>query len=117
MCPTSSTKVGDGIGLPTSYKWVPRFILHNPFAMEPVVEARRSSEATAIAASDEKKDVLGTTHEEEAPKRRDAFRADDIENVGYAVIEQRDVIPSTGKRKPTTQWEYWTFCIFCESPY
>ncbi len=36
-------------------------------------------------------------------------------NVGLAVLEQKHVIPTTGKRMPTSKWEYVTFCIFCES--
>jgi hypothetical protein len=33
---------------------------------------------------------------------------------GQAVIDQREAIPTTGKRVPTSRWEYITFCIFCE---
>lgn len=33
---------------------------------------------------------------------------------GRAVINQRETIPTTGKRIPTTKWEYITFCIFCK---
>lgn len=32
---------------------------------------------------------------------------------GQAVINQQETIPTTGKRIPTTKWEYITFCIFC----
>lgn len=32
---------------------------------------------------------------------------------GVAVINQREAIPTTGKRMPTTRWEYISFCIFC----
>lgn len=41
-------------------------------------------------------------------------RKDAHNNAGMAVIEQRGVIPSTGKRIPTSKWEYITFCIFCK---
>lgn len=33
---------------------------------------------------------------------------------GRAIINQRETIPTTGKRIPTTKWEYITFCIFCK---
>lgn len=33
---------------------------------------------------------------------------------GKAVIGQRETIPTTGKRIPTSKWEYVSFCIFCE---
>src|SRR5688572_27170100 len=33
---------------------------------------------------------------------------------GRAVINQRETIPTTGRRIPTTKWEYVTFCIFCK---
>ena len=34
------------------------------------------------------------------------------DTVGRAVIEQREVIPTTGKRMPTGKWEYIAFCVF-----
>ena len=34
-------------------------------------------------------------------------------NVGLAVLEQKHVIPTMGKRMPTTKWEYIFFCVFC----
>lgn len=37
-----------------------------------------------------------------------------LAGAGRAVINQRETIPTTGKRIPTTKWEYITFCIFCE---
>lgn len=37
-------------------------------------------------------------------------------NAGMAVIEQREVIPKTGKRLVTGKWEYITFTIYCSSP-
>ncbi|KAL1411607.1 hypothetical protein Q8F55_002571 [Vanrija albida] len=56
-----------------------------------------------IIQADEKKD---SAHVEVkvAPSADDA--------VGLAVIDQRAAIPSTGKRVPTSRWEYATFCIF-----
>ncbi|ORX37517.1 putative autophagy protein [Kockovaella imperatae] len=36
--------------------------------------------------------------------------------VGLAVMEQQELIPITGERKVTTQWEYWTYCAFYFSP-
>lgn len=34
-------------------------------------------------------------------------------SVGLAVIDQTHTIPTTGTRKVTTKWEYWTYCAFC----
>ena len=36
------------------------------------------------------------------------------DSAGLAVIEQFHTIPTTGARKVTTKWEYWTYCAFCE---
>ena len=33
------------------------------------------------------------------------------QSAGLAVIEQRQAIPTTGKRLVTSKWEYWTFVI------
>lgn len=33
---------------------------------------------------------------------------------GMAVIDITHTIPTTGERKVTTKWEYWTYCAFCE---
>jgi hypothetical protein len=35
-------------------------------------------------------------------------------SVGLALIEQTNVLPTTGARKVTTKWEYWTYCAFCK---
>lgn len=35
--------------------------------------------------------------------------------VGTAVIDITHTIPTTGQRKVTTKWEYWTYCAFCKS--
>lgn len=42
------------------------------------------------------------------------LKAGAAQSVGLALIEQTNVIPTTGARKVTTQWEYWTYCAFCE---
>ena len=34
--------------------------------------------------------------------------------VGTAVIDITHTIPTTGLRKVTTKWEYWTYCAFCK---
>lgn len=39
------------------------------------------------------------------------------DSVGIALIEQKNIIPSTGERVPTSKWEYWTFCVFCGSSF
>ena len=44
-----------------------------------------------------------------------AFKiVDGRDKVGLALLEQKNVIPTTGKRIPTSKLEYWTFCMFCE---
>lgn len=35
-------------------------------------------------------------------------------NAAMASIQQQHTIPATGKRMPTSKWEYIFFCIFCE---
>lgn len=35
-------------------------------------------------------------------------------SAGLAVIEQQRAVPTSGKRKITSKWEYWTFIFFCE---
>lgn len=47
---------------------------------------------------------------EDAVKNHDSHG----DNVGRAVIEQREVIPTTGQRMPTGKWEYIAFCVFCK---
>lgn len=31
---------------------------------------------------------------------------------GVAVVEQGHTIPTTGERKTTTTWEYWSYCLY-----
>jgi hypothetical protein len=31
---------------------------------------------------------------------------------GYSVVEQGHTIPTTGARKTTTRWEYWSWCLY-----
>lgn len=31
---------------------------------------------------------------------------------GIAIVEQGHAIPSTGERKVTTRWEYWSYCLY-----
>jgi hypothetical protein len=35
-------------------------------------------------------------------------------SAAIAIIQQQHTIPATGKRMPTSKWEYIFFCIFCE---
>lgn len=35
-----------------------------------------------------------------------------IDGTGFAVVEQGRVIPTTGERKITTRWEYWSYCLY-----
>ncbi|ORY27919.1 putative autophagy protein [Naematelia encephala] len=39
-----------------------------------------------------------------------------VDSAGLALIEQTHVIPTTGVRKVTTSWEYWTYCFFYFAP-
>ena len=61
--------------------------------------------------------VAPTNDEEEQIKTRtleeDELKSAGPKSVGLAVIEQKTVIPSSGPSMATTQWEYWTFCVFC----
>ena len=31
-------------------------------------------------------------------------------------MQQQELIQTTRERKPTSDWEYWTYCVFCELP-
>ena len=61
--------------------------------------------------ADEQVEVKGATMP--ASRRRYNMGEDIGDSAGLAVIEQKHVIPTTGKRIPTTKKEYWTFCLFC----
>ena len=54
---------------------------------------------------------LETTH---AVKSNDDPTIDLHKKAAVAVIQQQHTIPATGKRMPTSKWEYIFFCIFCE---
>lgn len=41
-----------------------------------------------------------------------AEKAPANEATGLAVVEQGHVIPTTGERKVTTRWEYWSYCLY-----
>jgi hypothetical protein len=60
--------------------------------------------------ADSKGDVehVEVTHPPPAPAKAH-------DNVGLAVLEQKSIIPTTGKRILTSKLEYWTYCIFCVS--
>ena len=45
----------------------------------------------------------------------DAMVVDGVHDAGMAIIEQVEVIPKTGRRIPTSRWEYITFTLYCES--
>ncbi|KAK8850683.1 hypothetical protein IAR55_004603 [Kwoniella newhampshirensis] len=44
------------------------------------------------------------------------LKAKPADDVGLALIEQTHVIPTTGARKVTSKWEYWTYCFFYYMP-
>jgi hypothetical protein len=43
------------------------------------------------------------------------LKAGGAKSVGLAVIGQTHTIPTTGERKVTSKFEYWSYCAFCES--
>ena len=61
----------------------------------------------------EKEDVLPPQAEEVQDARDGKQNAHNA--AGLAVMQQQELIPTTGERKTTTKWEYWTYCVFCES--
>ncbi|ORX36955.1 putative autophagy protein [Kockovaella imperatae] len=74
-----------------------------PAAAAPVLEATGESkidekhlEHDVNALSVDKNDII----------------VDGSRSAGLAVIEQIQVIPKTGKRIPTSRWEYITFCLY-----
>ena len=60
----------------------------------------------------EKKQEVHHLETHKAWESGDADGVNAHNNVGLAVLEQKHVIPSTGRRIPTSKWEYATFCIF-----
>lgn len=43
------------------------------------------------------------------------LKAGAAKSVGLAVIGQTHTIPTTGERKVTSKFEYWSYCAFCKS--
>lgn len=66
-----------------------------------------------VSVSDETtKDA--TAHHLEEMETNDSDSSSDMhKKAGIAVIQQQQTIPTTGKRMPTSKWEYIFFCIFC----
>lgn len=69
---------------------------------------------------------LGEKSEDEkrmaTAEHQDNIENDAIENdapndlhktAAIATIQQQHTIPTTGKRMPTSKWEYIFFCVFC----
>ena len=80
-------------------------------------EAREEAETATPTVLDEKAPEHHTAHLENGVLTLDdgKRKLDAHNSAGLAVIEQRGAIPTTGRRIPTTKWEYISFCIFCKS--
>lgn len=65
-----------------------------------------------VSVSDETKDT-SEHHLEEMETNASDSSSDMHKKAGIAVIQQQHTIPTTGKRMPTSKWEYIFFCIFC----
>lgn len=66
----------------------------------------------------------GIGQEHDVDEKVDVAHADHVavdlhtgaaKSVGLAVIGQIHTIPTTGERKVTSKFEYWSYCAFCES--
>lgn len=69
--------------------------------------------ATTIKSPEENQMAAITEHETLAPTEHDT--AGDLHrDAAIAAIRQQHTIPATGKRMPTSKWEYIFFCVFCE---
>ena len=66
-----------------------------------------SSEAEKRAATAEHHDTI-----DQGPIENDAPN-DLHKTAAIATIQQQHTIPTTGKRLPTSKWEYIFFCVFC----
>jgi hypothetical protein len=74
----------------------------------------RNNETPAIGSEEESKNEGNTEHLEAS------YGIEPIESTvnlhkkaAIATIQQQHTIPPTGKRLPTSKWEYIFFCIFC----
>jgi hypothetical protein len=65
---------------------------------------------------DDKKDVYIDQQQEDVLDVGAKLGTGQPKEAGLAVIDITHTIPTTGKRKVTTKWEYWTYCAFCEFP-
>lgn len=69
----------------------------------------------ALSPVDEKKDdVLHVEDVGPISEGRRETLVDPHSKAGLALINQQEAIPTTGKRMPTSRWEYIFFCIFCK---
>jgi hypothetical protein len=67
-------------------------------------------------------DASGVPEQKNVAVNEKSAPIDDIEGLkadfpytnvtGLAVVEQGHVIPTTGERKITTRWEYWSYCLW-----
>ncbi|KAH8894151.1 putative autophagy protein [Thozetella sp. PMI_491] len=67
--------------------------------------------ATAPPPEDHEK-ASGVEHEDAIGNVSDESTTDLHKRAGIAVIRQQHTIPTTGKRLPTSKWEYIFFCVF-----
>lgn len=62
--------------------------------------------------------VSDATTEKNVVEKRREFEAVkgflDHNVTGLAVVGQGHTIPTTGDRKITTNWEYWSYCLYGE---
>jgi hypothetical protein len=78
----------------------------------PIYEKKENSAVEPLG--DEKRADV-TEHLETTPGVELDETTDNLHrSAAIAVIQQQHTIPATGKRMPTSKWEYIFFCIFCE---
>ncbi|KAL5896250.1 hypothetical protein ACKVWC_001457 [Pyricularia oryzae] len=74
----------------------------------------RSAAATAAPSADSAPEIIAESPRAASPVHSEKLAANlnAKGKAGHAVIDQRQTIPTTGKRRHTTKWEYITFCLF-----
>lgn len=69
---------------------------------------------TTIKSPEDDQMAAVTEHEETIPGLEHDATDDLHRDAAIAAIRQQHTIPATGKRMPTSKWEYIFFCVFCE---
>ena len=70
--------------------------------------------APAESQTKEKSEADAAHHVEDLGATHSDSSSDMHKKAGKAVISQQHTIPTTGKRMPTSKWEYIFFCVFCK---